>query len=204
MSEIRLQVENASVDIDRYPDRCPLCHRSLHVSPPIASALAGTPFQYEKSAELRLVFRCPSHECSELFIAYYVEEYSHQRDLGTGEFRLEGLSPQRPSAPKMFKGISQLSPRFAAIYSQALAAEGYRLTEVAGGGLRKALEFLIKDFCINGHPDQADESSARALPTASLSTSIIPQYKRSRRELHGLEMTNYTTSENGRTRTFRT
>jgi hypothetical protein len=42
------------------------------------------------------------------------------------------------------------------ILNQALAAEAAGLDEVAGIGLRKALEFLIKDYCVYKAPTNED------------------------------------------------
>ena len=53
--------------------------------------------------------------------------------------------------------IAQLSPQFVEIYNQAAEAEAMELDEISGIGYRKALEFLVKDFCIHKNPDSADE-----------------------------------------------
>lgn len=53
--------------------------------------------------------------------------------------------------------IAELSPQFVKIYNQALAAESYNLDEIAGIGYRKAVEFLVKDFCIHQKPDEEDK-----------------------------------------------
>jgi len=43
------------------------------------------------------------------------------------------------------------------IYNQALAAEAGDLTEIVGIGLRKAVEFLIKDFAIHQKPSDEQD-----------------------------------------------
>ena len=45
---------------------------------------------------------------------------------------------------------------FKEVYRQASAAEAYKLEQVAGVGFRKALEFLVKDFCIQERPSDED------------------------------------------------
>jgi hypothetical protein len=40
------------------------------------------------------------------------------------------------------------------ILNQAVEAEAHGLDEVSGVALRKAFEFLIKDYCINRNPDK--------------------------------------------------
>ena len=57
------------------------------------------------------------------------------------------------------------------IHLQAMAAETYELDQIVGIGLRRALEFLIKDFAIRQHPTDSEFIKS----TRSLST-IINKY----------------------------
>ena len=41
--------------------------------------------------------------------------------------------------------------------NQSYASEIYELNQLSGMGYRKALEFLIKDYCISKHPDKEQE-----------------------------------------------
>jgi hypothetical protein len=50
-----------------------------------------------------------------------------------------------------------LSPDFYEIYNQAQKAERSDWVLVAGPGYRKALEFLIKDYACNLHPDEIEK-----------------------------------------------
>lgn len=43
--------------------------------------------------------------------------------------------------------IKNISPKFVEIYNQSKVAEFQSLLEIAGPGYRKALEFLVKDYC---------------------------------------------------------
>ena len=52
--------------------------------------------------------------------------------------------------------IEKLSPSFISIYKQALATESLNLTQVTGLGLRKALEFLVKDYAISKYPNDEE------------------------------------------------
>lgn len=59
------------------------------------------------------------------------------------------LTPNPPS-PIAFPGhINRVSPQFVKIYNEANAAECANLSEIAGMGYRKAVEFLIKDYLIS-------------------------------------------------------
>jgi hypothetical protein len=68
------------------------------------------------------------------------------------------------------KEITQVSPVFVEVYNQAMAAEAAGLDQMVGIGLRKALEFLIKDFAISEQPDQAEPIKAMFLG------NVIKQY----------------------------
>jgi hypothetical protein len=61
--------------------------------------------------------------------------------------------------------IRRLSPVFTAVYTQALAAEASGFDQLTGIGLRKALEFLVKDFAIGEHPDDAAAIQGKFLGT---------------------------------------
>lgn len=67
--------------------------------------------------------------------------------------------------------IETLSPQFAKIYNQALAAEAFRLDEIAGLGYRKAMEFLVKDYCIHKNP--ADAETIKNLPLSRCITTYV-------------------------------
>jgi hypothetical protein len=53
--------------------------------------------------------------------------------------------------------MASVSPTFVKIYSQAISAETNGLDEIAGIGLQKSLECLIKDFLIRQRPSDAEE-----------------------------------------------
>ncbi|MBV9127212.1 MAG: DUF4145 domain-containing protein [Verrucomicrobia bacterium] len=73
------------------------------------------------------------------------------------------LTPASIQKPPIEEHVARISPTFVKIYSQAIAAESHKLDEIAGVGLRKALEFLIKDYCIYKHPNKAADIKSTAL-----------------------------------------
>jgi len=77
---------------------------------------------------------------------------------------LTKTAPKSPLVESFSDEISQLSPAFVEIYNQALAAEAVNLEQLVGIGLRKALEFLMKDFAVHENPD--DEEKIRKMPLA--------------------------------------
>lgn len=53
--------------------------------------------------------------------------------------------------------IKRISPKFYDIYKQCLMAKQYELFEIYGAGLRKALEYFVRDFAIYWHPTDKDK-----------------------------------------------
>jgi hypothetical protein len=134
-----LNRRDKEVRYDRYPDRCPICHRSIEA---IETGL-GTYFTYDEFDHyIQVVFRCPDRKCSQLFISeykslssdgvYYKYSYSYPSTQRNVDFQNE---------------IQEISPKFVKIYNQAAKAESLKLDEISGIGYRKAVEFLVKDYC---------------------------------------------------------
>ena len=70
-----------------------------------------------------------------------------------------------------------MNPFFTRIYNQALAVEGIGYDQLCGVGYRKALEFLIKDYCISKNPDRSDEIKKKFLGTCIDSFVTDPNTK---------------------------
>jgi hypothetical protein len=134
----------ANVKIDKYPDQCPICHTSVYPKFLNLTALLDNPHRIQS------VFRCTKLECGQLFIGtYYKIDYPNFYLA-----KVEPIYPQPQSFPPQIQGIS---PTFVEVYNQAIAAEASNLSQLTGIGLRKALEFLVKDFAISQKPDQEDD-----------------------------------------------
>lgn len=140
-------------EIDVHPDHCPICHHAIE---PIPVAAIGV-FEVVDGAYIQAVYQCPRRKCSRLFIGIY-----HPRSAVHGHFQLANatfslslLAPRRVEAKVFADEVNDLSPRFVEIYNQAKAAEEFGLTDIAGPGYGKALEFLIKDFLIRENPDDS-------------------------------------------------
>ena len=61
----------------------------------------------------------------------------------------------------MPESIQEISPTFSDVYNQALASEAFELSQLTGIGLRKALEFLIKDFAITRIDEDEDDEKKK-------------------------------------------
>ena len=146
---------------DQDPESCPVCHYAIapeEVAHSIANEWNG------KKARLEIVFRCPRGACSALFIARYRAVSGQNNARGDcAEFRLDTCVPRTPKSPDIPERIRDFSPSFSRVYEEALAAESYGLGQVAGVGLRKALEHLIKDYCILKNPESEADIKERFL-----------------------------------------
>jgi hypothetical protein len=101
------------------------------------------------------VFRCTNTKCQELFIG----TYTNNGRVGSGrrEYELRTVAPFAHEPVAFPETVSGLSPTFVEIYNQAMAAESRSLDQLVGIGLRKALEFLIKDYAVKEFPTKKDE-----------------------------------------------
>lgn len=128
------------IEIRIIPDECPKCHHKMN--PRVWMA-------FESNEGYEVVCRCPKHSCKAVFIAYYAGNV-YQTDY----LRSEPITYEEITFSDI---ISNISPGFTLIYNQSLVAESQRLTEIVGAGLRKALEFLVKDYVIKSNPEEKDK-----------------------------------------------
>ena len=131
------------------PDYCPKCHA------PFVHNFSKAITTDKKKVE---IFMYCNH-CSSSFIATYEAFIINPNGNNVGYWagKLETCEPIYPENKLFSEKIATLSPMFKTIYNQANTAESYSLNEIAGMGYRKALEFLVKDFCIHLNPDKKAE-----------------------------------------------
>lgn len=139
---------------DKLVEQCPLCHH----------AIEPTCFRFgavNDKVWLEMITRCPRNECQRTIIAHY--KFKNQDGQGQRYYEYFAAFPILPKTADIDGDVAALSPAFVKIYNQALAAESGGLDEVFGIGLRKALEFLIKDYCIHNHPEKSTEIQEKFL-----------------------------------------
>jgi hypothetical protein len=135
--------------IDHYADECPLCN--ITQMPEFVIA------HYPGHSYMNVVFRCQNQSCGRFFISYYYGS-------GNGyDYMFYKSVPSNLEKVSVDKEIQDISEKYEEIYNQALKAEHYELTEIAGMGYRKALEFLIKDYLINFKGKEPAEISHKML-----------------------------------------
>lgn len=124
-------------DFRGVPEACPQCKRGQELPNPyaIASSNAHNCFAF---------YQCMFQNCRSPFFAHYF------KGPASSEYVLSGTQvPNYVEVPDDIpKIINELSPDYIRIYTQAHRAEQNGLDLIAGCGYRKALEFLIKDYCI--------------------------------------------------------
>ncbi len=140
-----LRGQQMMAHFEEVPDACPICHRA--VSPKFMSGL-----WLRERYKAQLIFQCVSHKCENAFIANY-----SGRNSTHGNWELQSTEPTRPLPVRIPEEVAKISPDFVKISNQVAAAEAGGLEQLVGIGLRKALEFLIKDFAISGNAEKAEE-----------------------------------------------
>lgn len=143
--------DNVIREIDRIPDNCPLCNHSIEPLPVLQYYKGRNSSQYLR---MIIVCMCPRNDCKELFFAKYGK---YDMFSTMAKYELKSLSPFVPPNEDFEEHINELSAQFGLIYNQASTAERFGLDQIAGMGYRKALEFLIKDYCIKLNQDKEDE-----------------------------------------------
>lgn len=140
---VSLKGENTVVVVEKDPDSCPICHNNIQ--PKFVSAVEISDDYFDS------IFHCPNESCRRAFIGLY------GRDRHTGRFELEKTSPKTAKSEIFPDCIKTLSPTFTDIYNQSIAAEAHELDQISGVGLRKALEFLIKDYLCHQNADDLEK-----------------------------------------------
>lgn len=149
-----------SIEIDQKPDVCPICHHAL--DPKQHNIYVASGSLSAKGTELEAVYQCTRRKCWRLFIGRYRRTAS-QGDKQVGPFKLKEVQPQSFRPPEVTGEVQEISKSFQEIFLQAAAAESQDLSEIAGLGYRKALEFLVKDYCLHKDPGQAEKIKKEAL-----------------------------------------
>jgi len=148
-----------TLDLEKI-DYCPICHKGIE---PINlnNYLIGL-----NSNILQRLYRCPRNQCGRIFLANYCLSLD-------GVYRLKYLEPSQHEELPLPDLLKENFPDFCEIYNQAIIADEVNLKEITGMGLRKSLEFLIKDFVIKKlKNDNAGEEKINEVKKSFLGTCI--------------------------------
>lgn len=144
---IQLGGSAESIMLIGVPDECPRCHKSVHPKQ-VSTARLGD----RKLAQA--IYRCTNQSCQELFIATYAATSGSIN--GRPEYALLAVDPTNPKPAEFPQTVEDISPIFVKIFNQAVEAEARKLDQIFGIGLRKALEFLVKDYAVAENPGKKD------------------------------------------------
>src|SRR3990172_7934408 len=135
-------VSNTSYPVE-YPTKCPICHHYGDVA---------FVHSFQTREGVQIIFQCPFEDCRSYFIGYYGAPTQKE---------LIKLLPTKPDISQFPDVISEVSPMFISIFEEAETARQLGLDQIAGAGLRKAFEFLIKDYAKILSPDKSAEIEAK-------------------------------------------
>ena len=145
-------------------NKCPICNSSI-------APVEKSKFFNCDSKMYFFMFECPA--CNKGFITHY--NYTNERkiknDISYNMLKLVNSYPKVPELHQFDENIKELSSNFCEIFNQAYVAEQMNLNEIAGIGYRKALEFLIKDYCIDKNKEQ--EEKIKKEPLSQVITNYI-------------------------------
>ena len=131
-------------------DICPSCGRGIE---PVLKASSF--YKDEQSHILFLTLFCNSCKYA------WVDSYAYLPNYGEAYPHNLHYYKERPS--EFPKEISELSPQGVKTYTQSLQAEVDGYDTLVGIGLRKSLEFIIKDYLIYRFPEKTDEIKRKLL-----------------------------------------
>ena len=145
-------------------NKCPICNSSI-------APVEKSDFFNSDSKMYFFMFECPA--CNKGFITHY--NYTNERkiknNISYNMLKLVNSYPKVPELHQFDENIKKLSSNFCEIFNQAYVAEQMNLNEIAGIGYRKALEFLIKDYCIDKNKEQ--EEKIKKEPLSQVITNYI-------------------------------
>lgn len=161
------------VQVNQFPPTCPRCSRTVHPdcigAVPVRSITGGQRGDAIVALEFEAAFQCPG--CHQLCVGTYASQNRSSRNSYEVTYALANVVPRRLVQSQFPEEIGSLSESFTRIYGQAEQAEQLGLDEIAGPRYRKALEFLVKDFCV-GHLKVSRDVVAKKLLGACISDHI--------------------------------
>ena len=151
-----------------FPKICPICNNSI--DPVLISGFNNSDIKLTS-----FLFKCPG--CGKGFLSHYkfTEFKEEHSNLRYTKIQYIESYPTEPEHKIFDDSINKVSKNFCNIYNQAKDAETYKLDRIAGMGYRKALEFLIKDYCIYRNEDKSDE--IKKIPLSQVITTYIESEK---------------------------
>lgn len=147
--EFRINSCQKLFTIDKIPNECPMCH--FKIVPIRLHYNELDAFDFE------LIFKCP--HCKLIFKSLYLDD------------TYKSSNPTSVKEQEISENLKKISTKFTEIYNQSFASETYNLHQLTGIGLRKSLEYLVKDYLI--YKNKQDNEKIKSIP---LSQCLTEQY----------------------------
>lgn len=143
----RIRINKTELLISK-PDKCPYCNN--FITPNVIKSFNATSYQ---QPVIFSMMQCP--HCEEFFMVKYpfnpMMEICNTPLYWCQIFGGNGII-------KVFSDeIVKVSPNFVNIYNDAYKAHQSGIKEIVGLGLRRAFEFLVKDYAIYFNQDKSEE-----------------------------------------------
>ncbi len=142
-----------------FDDVCPLCGVAIDMGKETTEMFHDIVEDDQRECNVVCVHLCP--HCHKLFVslhnmydgnvAQYYRDISHQ------------VFPYSQSDLIVSEELKQVSPKFEDLYLQAYKAKTYGLKDIYGMALRKAFEWLVKDYALYLFPEAEDLIAAKKL-----------------------------------------
>jgi len=158
MKTISIQFTDGSlkdVILEEIPDTYSVCNTSID---PVICFGHGNKRMWNDFKSTQVVFKCTKNNCQKLFIANY-----ELNGPSAKNFYYKFSEPKSKTIQKFPDTVKEISQSFCDIYNEAHSAEEDNLLEICGGGYRKALEFLIKDYIKLKNPEKSEEIESKSL-----------------------------------------
>ncbi|MDD5051423.1 MAG: zf-TFIIB domain-containing protein [Sulfuricurvum sp.] len=143
---MQISINNKIYQLRDIPNICPICHHAI--APQYNSGVVTLNYKID------IAFQCPN--CRNMFIG----KYAQQSDGTYSYFKTWPIVPENIDFEKEIK---EVSPMFVETYNQSIYAESNSLNQLTGIGLRKSLEFLIKDFLTSQKPENEESIKSSTL-----------------------------------------
>ena len=125
-------------------------------------------------SEVEIVVQCGRKECSSLLIL--TGQNTGKTPTAT-VYKIDRVVPTAPKNEQFNQTIKDVSPTFIEIYLQTDVADSHGLDQLVGMGLRKSLEFLVKDFASHRNPNDVASIEKMALADVIVKYSDDPTLK---------------------------
>lgn len=164
---------------------CPRCGKGGN-----PEYICGAIFQ----RKLYAMFFCEIDTCKSCYITEYdLTPTNRQYAKYDFDAQIVASYPQKTynDEVKFSEHIHSISERFVSVFNQSYKAYGQELDDIAGAGFRKALEILVKDYCINKLSldskvvgDKSLEGCIKLIPESNLRTFLLAAKTNGNDEVH--------------------